>query len=107
MINCKYCWKIFCFNVFSENEPNIAVALSENSCEIQKLSNQQVATLAIFSEYEDKIFDCKFSKQDNNLIYTSSRNGSITLWDIRTPKKSVIRFLGIVLTYFSKFRNYK
>ncbi|XP_018576674.1 uncharacterized protein LOC108915188 isoform X2 [Anoplophora glabripennis] len=83
----------------SECEPNVAVTVSDNSsCKIYKLSNQQVAILTTLNEYQE-IIDCKFSKQDYDLIYVCSRNGSIALWDIRTPKKSVANFSGIFFIF--------
>ncbi|KAJ8926996.1 hypothetical protein NQ314_020557 [Rhamnusium bicolor] len=76
----------------SENGPNVAIALSDNSCEIHTISNDQVANITTLTKHNDKIVDCRFSSRDSNMLYTGSSDGSVKLWDIRTPKEPAINF---------------
>ncbi|KAJ8914802.1 hypothetical protein NQ315_014547 [Exocentrus adspersus] len=75
-----------------DSEPNIATALTDGWCQIYKLINNGMLSIAKLVGHKEKIIGCRFSKQDPNLIYTGSTR-FITLWDIRTPEMSVINFI--------------
>ncbi|RZC40319.1 WD repeat-containing protein 89, partial [Asbolus verrucosus] len=75
-----------------DSSPNVALNLSNSTCEVYNLSNNQFAKLTVLSEHTDVISEVKFCKENNNLVYTGSNDGSVRLWDIRTPNKSIVQF---------------
>ncbi|CAH1164297.1 unnamed protein product [Phaedon cochleariae] len=74
-----------------ESDPNIATA-SRESCMVYKLEGTQVAQIADYIDHTN-IIDCRFSSGNSNLLYTGSSDGSIRLWDLRTPKNSSLNFV--------------
>ncbi|EFA03321.1 WD repeat-containing protein 89-like Protein [Tribolium castaneum] len=75
-----------------ETNPNVAVNLSNNTCEVYSLSNNQIDKLAVLGEHSDVISEVKFSSENSNLLYTGSCDGTVRLWDIRAPKRSSLQF---------------
>ena len=62
---------------------------------------EQVPTPEISIESKEKIRDCQFSPNDENLLLTSCVNGSINLWDLRSykfPVKTYLQHSDDVLT---------
>lgn len=72
----------------------MALTLSNNTCKVFNLSNNQFAKLTVLREHTDVISEIKFSSENSNLLYTGSNDGSVRLWDIRTPQKSSLQFKG-------------
>ncbi|XP_044264408.1 WD repeat-containing protein 89 isoform X1 [Tribolium madens] len=75
-----------------ETNPNVAISLSNNTCEVYNLSNNQVDKLAVLAEHTDVITEIKFSTENSNLLYSGSCDGTVRLWDIRAPKRSSVQF---------------
>lgn len=67
----------------------VCVGLSNNTCEVHEMTNNQITKLVAFEEHSKNIIDVKFSLDNNNLVYTGSADGSVKIWDLRTPKQSV------------------
>lgn len=80
--------------IFSDNSPTIGLGLSNRTCDIYNLSNNALAKICSLTEHEDVIIDCKFSIENNNLLYSGSYDGLIKLWDLRDAKNSVLSFKG-------------
>lgn len=73
------------------------MALSDNSCEVYQFSDYQFAKLAVLSEHLNAISDVKFARDNSNLVYTGSIDGSIRLWDLRQSGGSIVQFRGRLL----------
>lgn len=80
--------------IYREQKPNIAISLSDNSCYVYSLSESGLAKLGTFSEHTETVSEVKFARDNTNLFYTCSFDGSVKLWDIRTPKTSAVQFEG-------------
>ncbi|KAG5897291.1 hypothetical protein JTB14_011456 [Gonioctena quinquepunctata] len=76
-----------------ESNPNVVAALSDHSCVVYNVNDRQVAKITELTEHTNKIIDCRFSNNNNNLIYTASSDGLVKLWDIRAPKESTVNFI--------------
>ncbi|CAH1364332.1 unnamed protein product [Tenebrio molitor] len=81
-----------------ENNPNVAVGLSDYTCEVYNLSSNKFAKLTVFSEHKDIITEVKFCNSNSNLLYTGSHDGTVRLWDLRVPKNSTLQFKDTTLT---------
>lgn len=61
---------------------------------LYKLSNSEIVHMQDLSEHNEKIIGCRFSSVDNNLLYTGSVDGTLKVWDVRTPSKSSATLAG-------------
>ncbi|KAJ3648254.1 hypothetical protein Zmor_020071 [Zophobas morio] len=75
-----------------ETNPNAALSLSDNTCEVYNLSNNQFAKLHVFAEHTDVISEIRFSSENSNLLYTGCADGRVRLWDLRTPRECSVEF---------------
>ena len=80
--------------MFRETNPNAALSLSDNTCEVYNLSNNQFAKLHVFAEHTDVISEIRFSSENSNLLYTGCADGRVRLWDLRTPRECSVEFKG-------------
>ncbi|GLV40679.1 uncharacterized protein CBL_04482 [Carabus blaptoides fortunei] len=75
----------------SDTEPSICIGLSDNTCEVYRLTTSgQLTKQATLDSHKDGVVNVKFS--NNNSLYTGSADGCIKLWDLRDPLKSVVDF---------------
>ncbi|XP_060521428.1 WD repeat-containing protein 89 [Cylas formicarius] len=77
----------------SQTNPYLAVTLLDNSCEVFDFA-QDLTSIARFKGHEKKVVECKF---DDSLLYTGSNDGTIKLWDTRSPEKEAISFVDRTL----------
>lgn len=79
---------------FSDSQPTIAAAESNNAVNILKFENNQLIGDGVLKEHKDLIVGVKFTADKQQTLFTASNDGVIKLWDLRTPKKCVLSFLG-------------
>ncbi|KAJ8984304.1 hypothetical protein NQ317_012275 [Molorchus minor] len=111
--NVANCEKIIAKNKYilhiaatSENQPNIAIGLSDNTYEVFTLSDNQVTHLSSLTGHKDKIIDCRFHSTNSNLLYTGSSDGCVKLWDLRAPQKSSQTFLDTTVKNGEKAKGF-
>lgn len=68
--------------------PNIATTLSDNSIDIFNLGSSSLTKVIKYKEHTNKIVECKFANDNNNLFYTGSTDGTVKLWDLRDCKSA-------------------
>ncbi|XP_049817708.1 WD repeat-containing protein 89 [Aethina tumida] len=68
----------------NDSNPNIGVALADDSFQVFNLNNTQLQSSATLRGNTGPIIDCKFSQDNRNLVYTCSSDGFIKIWDLRT-----------------------
>lgn len=66
------------------NWENISVSLSDNSVVILKRDTLQ--KIISFEPHQKPITGLRFSHNDGNLVWTSSLDGTVKIWDIRSDK---------------------
>lgn len=70
---------------------------------ILKFENGHICEDAVLKEHEELIVGVKFSTDNKQTLFTASNDGIIKLWDLRTPKKAVLNFIGITFFSFRAF----
>lgn len=83
--------------IFSESQPTLAAAESNNAVHILKFENGQLCEDAVLKEHKELIVGIKFSTDNQQTVFTASNDGVIKLWDLRTPKKAVLNFIGTTI----------
>lgn len=68
----------------------VAVALSDQSCFVYDINN--VKKLEELCGHKGPVSNVKFSPHDDSLVYSSSHDGTIKLWDMRLESKCVKEF---------------
>ncbi|XP_066245742.1 WD repeat-containing protein 89 [Euwallacea similis] len=81
----------------SETHPFIAAALSDFSTDVFALTDNELVKICQLREHKQKIVNCKFSPLNQNLLYTTSNDGTVKLWDLRDPKSSTVTFKDTTL----------
>lgn len=71
----------------------LATALSNNS--VHLASADTLAKVSTFVAHNDNIIDIHFSPVDPNGLFTGSMDGTIRMWDLRSPMKHVLEMRGI------------
>lgn len=85
--------KLFILNLDSQWQTNkLAAALSNNSVYLSTCDTLEKITT--FVAHDQNIIDLHFNPNDPNSLFTASNNGSIRLWDIRTPQKYSLELKG-------------
>lgn len=67
----------------SNGDLNVCI-LSGSFCDISEVTSNAT-----------HIVDLKFDKYNDNLLWSAIHNGSVDLWDLRTPNKAVSSFTGM------------
>lgn len=57
-----------------------------------KILSPTLSTLSTLSAHDKAVTQCAFSKTDSNLLFTSSIDCTIKLWDLRSPDKPSLVF---------------
>ncbi|KAG8192187.1 hypothetical protein JTE90_009951 [Oedothorax gibbosus] len=75
------------------NQENAKLAVSLSNMEILYIDNiKKIKTLSLIG-HQKSITDLKFSRESPNLLYSSSLDGTILVWDTRSGKTPVSTFL--------------
>lgn len=76
---------------FQDSSVKLVSGLSDYRCIVYDISTYLTATFTNVV-HEDIITDVKIVAEDEQKFYTSSLDGSIKLWDLRTPAKPALIF---------------
>ncbi|XP_066137441.1 WD repeat-containing protein 89 isoform X2 [Euwallacea fornicatus] len=76
----------------SGTHPFIAAALSDISTDVFTLTDNELVKISQLREHKQQIVNCKFSLSNQNLLYTTSNDGTVKLWDLRDPKSAAATF---------------
>ncbi|KAL3289227.1 hypothetical protein HHI36_003661 [Cryptolaemus montrouzieri] len=68
--------------------PNIAAALTNHIVEVYHF-HKGFQLSALFDHGTKQIVDLQFSEENDNLLWTATHGGPISLWDLRVPYNSV------------------
>ncbi|XP_072943026.1 WD repeat-containing protein 89 [Epargyreus clarus] len=63
---------------------NIAVSLGDNSIEVYQLNNVSLSRVCRLSGHKKALTEVVFCPKNDNLLYSSSQDGLLKLWDTRT-----------------------
>ncbi|XP_026461991.1 WD repeat-containing protein 89-like isoform X1 [Ctenocephalides felis] len=77
-----------------DGDLTIAAGLSNASCLIYKLNDNGLIQLTSIKGHEEGITELKFDKNDQNLLYTSSLDGTVKQWDLRNTAQSCYTLKG-------------
>ena len=76
---------------FSADDYTIATASGDQTSRIIDMSTQK--TTCILSGHKSSVKQVRFQPQDNNMLTTSSRDGSVQIWDLRCGSTGSVQSL--------------
>lgn len=74
---------------FSSDDYILATASGDQTARVVDMQSQR--TICILSGHKSSVKQVRFQPTDDNMITTSSRDGSIQLWDLRCGGKSAVQ----------------
>ncbi|KAI5368241.1 putative WD40/YVTN repeat-like-containing domain superfamily [Septoria linicola] len=74
---------------FSSDDYILATASGDQTARVVDMQSQK--TICILSGHKSSVKQVRFQPNDDNMITTSSRDGSIQIWDLRCGSKSTVQ----------------
>lgn len=72
----------------------MAVTLSDYSIEVYNFTESSLSKTCKLSGHNDTVTDVVFSPQEDHILYSSSEDGVVKLWDIRKSGTAAQEYRG-------------